>query len=78
MYEGEEINGVMARLVVKCSLGLVKTQRQAEYVLLCFVIVAICISAMLFFNTYSSSTKLVTRTRHGEQASAHVFNNGNE
>jgi|SRR3989344_894354 len=44
------------RLVMKFSGGLVKSERQAEYVLLGFVVIAIAISLFLFFKDSASST----------------------
>ena len=41
---------LMVRLVIKLSGGLIKEQQQAELVLLSFMVVAIVISLILFFN----------------------------
>ncbi|MBI3305790.1 hypothetical protein HYZ82_01495 [Candidatus Nomurabacteria bacterium] len=44
----------MVRLVMKLSGGAIKEQRQAEYVLLAFVIVTMAISFYLFFGGKSN------------------------
>ncbi|MBI4155694.1 MAG: hypothetical protein HY507_00490 [Candidatus Zambryskibacteria bacterium] len=45
----------MVKLVMKISGGAITEQRQAEYVLFGFVIVAIITSLFVFFNTGSSN-----------------------
>ena len=50
-----EVSG-MAKWVVKLSGGKITEQRQAEYVLLGFVILAIAISVFLFFGEGSNSS----------------------
>ncbi len=44
------------RLVMKLSGGAIQEERQAEYVLAAFVVIAICISLFLFFRGSSGST----------------------
>jgi len=49
----------IVQLVMKCSGGAIKDERQAEYVLLGFVVVTIAISLFLFFGGGTPSSKNV-------------------
>lgn len=50
-YYKETDTPKMVKLVMKISGGAVKSERQAEYVLFGFVVVAVIISLFLFFGT---------------------------
>jgi len=46
----------MVKWVMKFSGGIIKEQKQAEYVLLGFVVLTISISVFLFFSAFRSSS----------------------
>src|SRR3989344_4958843 len=54
-YYRETTTQKIIKLVMKYSGGAVKDERQAEYVLLGFVVVAIIVSLFLFFGNSTSS-----------------------
>ena len=54
-YYRETTTPKIIKLVTKYSGGAVKDERQAEYVLLGFVVVAIIVSLFLFFGNSTSS-----------------------
>jgi len=53
-FYNETNTPTMIKLVMKFSGGLVKSERQAVYVLLGFVVIAIAISLFLFFRDSTS------------------------
>ena len=56
-FYNETNTPTMIKLVMKFSGGLVKSERQAVYVLLGFVVIAIAISLFLFFKSFNGNTQ---------------------
>jgi len=49
VFHGQEDSGGMVRFVMKCSGGLIKNEKQANIVLLVFVVAVIIVSLFLVF-----------------------------
>jgi len=64
----------MVKAVIKYSGGAVKNQRQAEWILLGFVVVAIGISIYLFFGTISGNSSKYKDTPLGQPIIRQVNN----
>jgi hypothetical protein len=50
--------GKLANLIIKISGGLIKDERQANYVVLVLVLLVVILSIVIFFNALSSSESI--------------------